>query len=251
MDYPFLPDGGRSTGEKTTKDRGVKRWSLGEHQETDTDSDWDDVEDSIQNIEDAAPGLAEALSEAKDTVQTFKVGGYECPVCGLNHSHSDDKHDIRDDGRDGLHVTEEFAEQMKFCPFCHCGVSELARLVMYFTEIESVPMFKDQHEFESVLELPTPTVRNVFRAMQEVTIEEAAEDYNMRLEGPKDRKLDMSEAIEWERRRTGIRENPVPADIRPDLRKFYERVRRIRGAASSAPIPSDTEQELNKDLGEL
>jgi hypothetical protein len=247
--YDFFDDGDDSTDAETTteqKDWGVERWSLGEHQEG-PDGDWSQVEDNIEFIENQAPGLADALSEAKETAQTFSVSGFECSVCGLNHSHSDNKHDIRDI----FNVTTEFAEEMKFSPFCHCGVSELARLVMYFPDVEGIAMFEDQHEFESVLEIPTPVVRNIYRAMQEVTVEEAHVQMGMsNMAGSSDRKLHLNEAVEWERRRTGDRE-AVPEGIRSELEQFYNRVDRIRSAANSAPIPSETEQSLNKNLGEL
>jgi hypothetical protein len=137
---------------------------------------------------------------------------------------------------------------MKFSPFCHCGVSELARLVMYFNDVEGVVVFEDQHRFEAILELPASTVRNVYRAMQEVTIEEAEEVGMQNLRGSDNRTLNFEEATEWEYRRSG---NPVPTDIRPDLRSFYNRVDDIRNAAGNAPIPSETEQSLNENLGEL
>lgn len=248
--YDFFGNGeSDSTEPETTEETNfnVKKWSLGDHQE-DVSTAWSNIERSINNIESAAPGLADALAEAKDTVQSFSVSGFECSVCGLNHSHSDSKHDIRS----AFSVTDEFAEGMKFSPFCHCGVSELARLVMYFSEIEGVVMFDDQHKFESVLELPSSTVRNIYRAMQEVTLEEAddvgAEVGFVNHENA-DQVLNFDQAVEYEAALRNGR--TLTEDYHAELNIFYDRVDSIRSAASSAPIPSETEESLNENLGEL
>jgi len=245
----FATDGGQSTEAKqptADDDWGIRTWNLGEHQEKAPDFGWDMVQTGLNNIEDDAPGLADALKDAKNIAETFTVGGYECAVCGLNHSHSDTKHDIRDI----FGVTEEFVEGMKFSPFCHCGVSELARLVMHFNDIEVV-MFENQAQYEGIRELDTTTVRNVYRATREVTVEDADRDFDMDIDGPNNSTLNVTQAIEWERRRSGSRFSPVPADLKPELVTFFDKVNRIREAARNAPIPSDTEQSLNESLGEL
>lgn len=245
--YDFFGDDDDDDAQTTTEDTtnwDVERWSLGEHQE-DPNLDWDVLDDEVEYLAEQAPGLSDALSEAKEITETFNVGGFECAVCGLNHSHSDSKHDIRDI----FNVTEEFAEQMKFSPFCHCGVSELARLVMYFSDVKGIAMFEDQHEFEAVLELRSEVVQNVYRTMNEVTAEDAEADTRMEnMPGDPNRKLTFEEAIVYEEFKN---QNIVPVDVRSELEDFYKRVDDIRNAARSAPIPSETEQSLNENLGEL
>lgn len=251
--YDFFDDRRDDQTEEQTdggEDWGVKRWSLGDHQE-EPELDWDVLDAEMDYLAEQAPGLADALSDAKQITQTFSVHGFECPVCGLNHSHRDTKHDIREQSKNGFKVTDEFAEEMKFCPYCHCGVSELARLVLYFPEVSGITMFEDQHNFESVLELPGHVVRNIKRHMSEVTVEEANEKQNMGIDDAPTRKLSLRQAIEYERLSSQRATNPVPNDIRPDLKKFYDKVDRIQNAARGAPVPAEVENSLNENFGEL
>jgi len=253
--YPFFTADDSSTEPETTTDDTddkdpilIRQWNLGDHAEAPPNLSWDTLSEELDYLEDEAPGLADALTEAQETVETFSVGGFECPVCGLNHSHRDSKHDIRQ----AFNVTEDFAEQMNFCPYCHCGVSELARLVMYFTEVEGTVMFTDQERFEAVLELDTEIVQGVRRIMEEVSVQTAIEDYGMHnFDGNTSRKLTLDEAIEAYEIENNAIGKAVPGSIRPELSLFFGRVDDIRSSARAAPIPSETEQTLNANLGEL
>lgn len=113
-----------STDDEPSDD--VRRWRLGEHS-VDTPLAQDEVSSAVTEVAGVNDDLAEVLSEAYEMMNGggSSVSGYECPVCGLKHSHSDDKHDIRE----SFGVRAEFAEQMEYNPFCHCGVNELAMLL--------------------------------------------------------------------------------------------------------------------------
>jgi hypothetical protein len=142
-DYDFIDDGARRDdhkfGHETTD---PSWWGLGEHRE-DNDTDWDSVLDELEDTIGNVPGMEGLLGEAEDIASSYKDFGFECPVCGLSHGHSTDKHDVRD----FFAVTDEFVDKMQCNPYCHCGVHELARLLNYFRSIE-VQVFEDQDEPE-------------------------------------------------------------------------------------------------------
>lgn len=255
MEYDFFtnddsiePDQEETTTEIQTEPVEVYQWRLGDHNNGVKNMNWSTISEELDFVEDEAPGLSDALTEAQEVAKSFEIGGFECGVCGLNHSHSDQKHDIRQ----AFNVADEFTTQMNFCPYCHCGVSELARLALYFPEVEGTFMFDDQAEFEAVREIDTEIVREVYSIMNEMTVQEAEELYGMNnVTGNRARKLNMTEAIEA----YSIEDNSigvaVPHSAYDDLRAFYERVDRIQSAADGAPIPSETEQSLNESLGQL
>lgn len=245
LGYDFLSDDestAQDNNDDDTEPFSVKKWSLGDHEES-PDMDWDVLEAEMEHLEDQAPGLAGALDEAKAITRKYNVSGFECSVCGLNHSHSDSKHDIRE----AFDVTEEFAEEMKFSPFCHCGVSELARLVMYFPDVEGVIMFHDQNQFEEVMELDSERVRNIYRIYNEMSGIEAREKYGVQTTGDS---LSVGEAREVEAYESNHAHSVMPL-YEDALKLFFGKINRIKGAAVSAPIPSETEQSLNENLGEL
>ncbi len=124
------------------EEHGTAWWGLGDHQMPGEagSTDWDAVEEALDTLE-TVPGMENLVREAEDMTNSIRESGFECPVCGLRHGHSSDKHDVRDE----FAVTEEFTERMQYNPYCHCGVNELARLVNYFHAFE-IQAFEDEDE---------------------------------------------------------------------------------------------------------
>jgi len=231
--YGFIAE---QTEEETTEDtstdeqepREVRRWSLGDHS-VDSGLDSQELDDAIENVREVNEDLAGVLEETRDMVETTSVSGFECPVCGLNHGHSDSKHDLRS----AFNVEADFADQMEYCPYCHCGVNELAMLVDFFHYI-SIPVFTDQHEFEGVLEVPPEVVDEVHREMKE-----SRQDMDRET-------LDVKGAV-----RATSNEYEVPREVLDELETFYERKENIKSAADSAPIAGETREAIEDARKEL
>jgi|GEM_PF-4096708 len=141
MSYDFIDDGARRDDHQYGHEvQDPSWWGLGQHREEDN-TDWDEV---IAEVEDAVadvPGMDSLLEEAESIASSYRDFGFECPVCGLRHGHSTDKHDVRD----FFAVREDFVDKMNYTPYCHCGVHELARLLNYWRSIE-IAVFEDQDE---------------------------------------------------------------------------------------------------------
>jgi hypothetical protein len=221
----------------------VRKWGLGDHS-MQTSVAPDDLLDDAERNAGVDDELASILMEAAEMVESTSVRDFECPVCGLNHGHGDSKHDIRS----AFNVEPEFADAMEMCPYCHCGANELAMLVDFFHFI-SVPVFADQHEFESVLEMPHGNVRAIVNATNEVTYEEANEA-GMDLTGRGEAHLSLDDAIAWVARELGV-ETLVPEDIEPDLRMFYRRVQDIKNSANNAPIPQEARATIEDGRADI
>lgn len=132
----------RTQRKSENESRDVTVWGLGDHDEApDVDIDWSHWDRASSFLKTNMPSLYDALNFAKEEVEEIEVSGYECPVCGLVHEHSDNKHDIRSI----FNVRQDFAERMEMCPYCHCGVNELARLVQQYDSIH-VPVFTDEDD---------------------------------------------------------------------------------------------------------
>lgn len=130
--------------ERDSESYDVRKWSLGSHS-TVTNLSGDALNSIIGDLDDEVDGdLKGVLEEAAGMVSAATVSGFECPVCGLNHGHPDDKHDIRD----AFDVAADFADEMQYNPYCHCGVNELAMLLDFYDEIEA-PVFTDEPFFSS------------------------------------------------------------------------------------------------------
>lgn len=111
----------------------VTKWRLGDHSMTPEYTTPDDLRAEADN-QDGLNAVSSILSEASDRLSGgASLSDFECGVCGLRHGHSDTKHDIRS----GFNVTEEFAEELKYNPFCHCGVNEVAMLLEFREDIEA------------------------------------------------------------------------------------------------------------------
>lgn len=235
-EYNFIDDGSDDednsddAAETDTLPSEVRRWTLGDHNTGDA-PDREVITEWADTLDDEVDGdLKGVLEEAADLAPSSTVSGFECPACGLNHSHSDSKHDIRASPGGmpgGFRVDEDFADQMEYCPYCHCGANELAMLIDFFHYI-TVPVFEDQDEFEAVLELDPEFVRRIYRVY---TTEEDV--------------YTIDEAIDHAR--TG---QPI-GEVRPELKAFIERVHKIKSAADSAPISDETRTAIEEIREEL
>jgi hypothetical protein len=143
-------------------------------------------------------------------------------VCGINHGHADHKHDIRASTdatpTGGFEVTEAFADEMQYNPYCHCGANELAMLVRFFHHI-GVPMFDDQLEFEGVLEAEEDALWDAYslwNTERDMTVQTAANRKN------------------------------IDTTLVEELTKFFRRVSSIESAADSAPIASETQSAIEE-----
>lgn len=135
-DYDFI-SGSRRDGELGVNKHGPSWWGRGSHEDH-SNTDWDAVENALDTLE-TVPGMEDLVRQAESMADKGSESGFECPVCGLRHGHSSDKHDVRD----FFGVTEEFADRMQYNPYCHCGVHELARLLNYFRSFE-IECFEDE-----------------------------------------------------------------------------------------------------------
>lgn len=205
--YGFLGSNEEETGRDHSDNRNVTKWSLGDHssgggpQETTFDEMLEDLDEEVD------AGLVSALTEARGMVSSSHVSGFECPKCGLNHGHSDTKHDIRS----AFGVTESFASQMDYVPYCHCGVNELAMLVEYLPYINT-QVFGVQDRFQEVLDYDAHDLQVV-------------RDY-----------YDDGFSAAKAARRAGF---PVSEadELAQQFGRYCELVSEIKEAASSAPVP--------------
>lgn len=198
------------------------RYGRGDHTmrgSTDPDSLRDDAE-QLRGIDDAAADLLDQAADLYDRGRGASISAFECPECGLRHSHGRKKHVLTDNGVSGLKVRPAFANVMVFNKRCHCGVNELSMLLRFVEHIE-VQIFRDISNDQ----IPRPAAvnaaerlnNNVFR---EVLIDELGEDL-------------VAEAMEYR-----------GSDA-------LNRVISVRNAADSAPISSDTRQGIEEIEAEL
>ncbi|UBF22239.1 hypothetical protein HRTV-2_gp91 [Halorubrum virus HRTV-2] len=209
--YPFLERA--TTVDEFTAGFQSTHWSLGDH----TMRNDLDFGDAITEAEDVNPELASILQQAQGMVKSASVSGFECPVCGLNHSHSDQKHDIRT----AFSVTSRFADSMEFCPYCHCGVNELAMLMDFFGHINT-PIFTDEADFGPVNDLSNEDIRGVV--------------------------IEIRDAPKGTTVRSAIRDAFGSRDISEEMydgfEAYYRRLKAVKDAAGHAPISSETRQEI-------
>jgi hypothetical protein len=200
------------------------KWTLGDHS-TLAESTSADLADTLGQTmavmdDDVDDDMMAVMEDAMDLVEDTSVRSFECPVeeCGLHHSHSDHKHDVRA----GFNVESAFADEMAFCPYCHCGVNELAMMMPYFGYI-SVPVFEDQYKFEAVLELDS-------RLLQQMVLSVISDEKN------------VTEAS------MEAGSNP---GVRGEVRMFLNRVEEIQAAANSAPIAGETRRVIGENRDAL
>jgi hypothetical protein len=205
------------------------KWTLGDHSSLDSDTQEDlggVLIDAVDSLDDDIDGeMLEVLQDATDLVTQPNVNRFQCPVetCGLGHSHADHKHDIRDGSQNGLKVRDEFAEQMDFCPYCHCGVNELSMLMGFYSYI-AVPVFADSERFDGVQQVDPDDLEDLYRAY----------------EG----NLDIAV------RKAGVAFEVVNG-VEQELEAFFNRRQTIESAANSAPIPQETRTAISNNRDEL
>lgn len=250
--YSFVEDGDEEenaeAGDETAdQPPRVTRWSLGSHSTAD-DTHQAVIDEMMDNLDDDVDeNLMAVLEDASEMVEASNVSNFECAKCGLNHGHSDEKHDIRRDpdyrGRwtPGFNVTDEFADQMVGCPYCHCGANELAMLMDFFGFF-TMPVFADQEQFEGVLELPNHVLQDVFRQREDIT---------PRVTSRKGGDFDPEAAAMEEAVREAGFQYSVPDMVIPELVEFYERYRDIKSAANNAPIPSEFRSTVEENRAQL
>lgn len=208
------------------------RWTLGDHNVR-HDVDTEALKAAAEDINGVNPGLAAALEEAANQVSSAEVSGFECPVCGLNHGHSDAKHDVRSD-TSGFGVTDEFADFMEWCPYCHCGVNELAMLIDFYNHID-MDVFSDNESFERVSEIRNDMLIEICKQ-----IRESEEDSRQQT-------LSVDMAV----RDLGYM--TVSPELDSHIEAFYDLWSDIKDAANGAPIASSTRSSINgvrEDLNE-
>lgn len=236
MSYDFIQTGDEQNSTENEQQFNTvgSMWTLGDHSSVSGDEQRDlsdTIEGTLNALDDDIDGDVKAvLQDASNLVQNTRVNQFECPVeaCGLGHSHPDHKHDIRA----GFNVEDSFAAQMDFCPYCHCGVNELAMLMPYFSYI-SEPVFTDQHEFEGVLEIAVDIQQDLYRQYNE-------ENRSLR------------QAIRNVAADFGVSETEVAGHgVRPDLKKFFDRRQQIEQAAEAAPIASETREAIESNREDL
>jgi hypothetical protein len=233
MSYDFIQTGDEQNQNDEPQFNTVgSMWTLGDHSTASADERRDlsdTIEGTLNALDDDIDGDVKAvLQDASSLVQKTRVRSFECPVCGLSHSHPDHKHDIRA----GFNVEDSFAEEMDFCPYCHCGVNELAMLMPFFGYMNR-SVFTDQHIFEGVLEVDPNVLEEVYRLydQENLTVNRAAARATRDLEG------DESEL--------------VPLGVREDIKTFFDLRQQIENAAESAPIASETREAIEQNRQDL
>jgi hypothetical protein len=204
----------------------AKRWTLGSHTTADND-ERESIRELLSGVDSEVDAdLYETLDQASQLVGTQNVSGFECQVCGLNHSHDDRKHDVRDI----FGVTEAFADQMEFNPFCHCGVNELAMLMEFYPYIQQ-KMF-DADFTDAVSDINGRVLADVLDVLWDragasggFDAEEAARKA--------DRLWDLSD------------------DDLTNIEVFYSEVQSIRNAADGAPIPSHVRESIEESREQI
>lgn len=137
MNYDFIAADDDAQDDTNSFNTVGSMWTLGSHSALQSENSQNLV-DSIDGVmgdidSEIDDDVMDVLQDARSVVSDTRVSRFECPVeeCGLGHSHPDHKHDIRA----SFDVTDAFADQMDFCPYCHCGVNELAMLMDFFPYI--------------------------------------------------------------------------------------------------------------------
>jgi hypothetical protein len=209
-------------------------WTLGDHSTASSESRstlTENINSTIAALDDDIDGDVKAvLQDASRLVQDTRVSKFECPVeaCGLGHSHPDHKHDVRE----SFDVLDSFAEEMNFCPYCHCGVNELSMLMNFYPYI-SEDVFYGGSIFDDAMEVEPDILEEMYR----IHVEESAT---------------VNRAAGMVANRRGIDEaEAVPLGVRESLKEFFQRRRSIDRAANAAPIAQETRNAIEKARREL
>lgn len=224
MNYDFIASDDDAQDDTNDFDTVGSMWDLGDHSAIETENRRaliESINTTTDQLDDDVDGDVKAvLQDAADLVEGTSVSRFECPVCGLGHSHPDHKHDIRA----SFDVTDAFADNMEFCPYCHCGVNELAMLVDFFPYID-IPVFADQDSFEGVYEVEPSVLQDMIRAV--VSGEKSVLQASL------------------------MSADSRKQDTRQDVQTFLGRVKSIKNAADSAPIAQQTRATISENRDAL
>lgn len=234
MNYDFISNDDEAQDETNQRNEIGNRWTLGDHSTANDDVKnelHEVIEETIDDLDsEVDQEMVEVLSDASSLLQDSSVTNFQCPECGLIHGHADHKHDIRA----AFNVEDDFASQMDFVPYCHCGVNELAMLMRFFSYI-SEPVFKDQHKFESVLDVKPEVLEASYRVFD-------SDDVN----------YNINNAVRKACNQRGLDPSKeVPADIREEVRMFFYRRQEVERAANGAPVSQQTVDEIALNKSEL
>jgi len=229
--YDFMADDD-STDDEQQFDTVGSMWTLGEHSGV-SSQNTTSLQNALQSTldeadEDVDGEVIDVLEDAAGLVEDTSVSSFECshPDCGLHHSHADHKHDIRS----SFDVTEEFAAQLEFTPFCHCAVNELAMSMEFYGYINT-QVFEDSGSFEAADEINPDDLNTAYRDYQE------------------DRTDPLATANVQASLITAADINLNKEEIQ-EVRNFFSRRRSIENAADGAPIPQKTQAVItnNRDM---
>jgi hypothetical protein len=229
MNYNFIAADDDAQDDTNDFDTVGSMWTLGEHSALQTENRQNLV-DSIDGVmgdidSEIDEDVMGVLQDARSVVGNTRVTRFECPVeeCGLGHSHSDHKHDIRS----GFDVVDGFADQMDFCPYCHCGVNELAMLMDFYPYINA-DVFADGGRFEAVDNLSAGNLQRLWTLYNDGS--------------------DLNDAISMVADENGVSFSAlVGDDTRQALQAFFSLRDQIQNAASSAPIAQETRRVIGEN----
>jgi hypothetical protein len=229
MTYDFVDNG--DDAQSGNSSLGNERWGLGDHTGLSA-KNREGLLDSIEaTMEEAGEGLDDelrgVLEDASGLVSQTSVSNFECPIeaCGLGHSHSDTKHDIRSSSS-GYNVSSAFADRMEFCPYCHCGVNELSMLMEFFHYIDTEVF--DGRDFEGVRDLDPDVVNNIYNQMN--------------TEGKNYRQAVRYVASEYGQPVHVL----VPSDVKSELQSYISLRQSIEADAGRAPIHSEAREAISE-----
>ena len=233
--YDFIQTGDDSTDDDNDDQFNEvgSMWTLGDHttaDESDRSALSQAINDTLEGLDsDVDDNMAAVLQDASSMVEDTNVSRFECPVeaCGLGHSHSDHKHDIRS----GFGVTDTFAEQMEGCPYCHCGVNELSMLMQFYPYITET-VFSGR-SFSGVTEVEPSALEDIYRRYTQEAQSFDVATANVAMQ----RGLSPSEV--------------VPVGVRDNVEAFFELRQRIDNAADSAPIATEMRNLISERREEL
>lgn len=236
MSYNFITTDDEDESEEQTADDSWT-WDFGDHSTASREERSalsHAIGDAMSGIdEDIDSEMMDVLEDAAGLVSDTRINQFECSHedCGLGHSHPDWKHDIRASTNSaeirsmipGFNITDSFAEEMEFVPFCHCGANEAAMLVQFFPYF-SEPMFNDQVSFDSIEELDADVLLELIQNVVsgEMTPKEVASN-------------------------TAARGTAMLVDIET----FLNRVQQIQNQADKAPIGEETRHLIEANRRDL
>jgi hypothetical protein len=233
MTYDFVDNGDSDESDNNSDDDfGSQRWGLGDHSRISSENRTgllESIEATMSETDaEMDEEIRDVLGDAAELVDSADVSNFECPVeaCGLGHSHPDTKHDIRSSGSVGYNVTENFADRMEFCPYCHCGVNELSMLLEFFHYIDT-EVFAGR-DFSGVRDLDPEVVNVIYNLMTTENM-----DFTPAVRAASTRYNSPAHVI-------------VPGSVRSELREFIKLRQDIDADASRAPIHSEAREAIQQ-----